>query len=238
MNISEIKQIVTHKETKEYRVKLANGKSKIVRLWLHMDGVAIMGKGKRHYGHLLSPYSWDGLNDWVSIKLVGHTQSDKVKLVKKRAKDAIKYLTESGFWADIKKEIEYFLSDDSIIEGFCEDMANGGYENVYCKRGEGEKYEWCHTYQVFESFYNKKCWKSIAYQSKFDREWHNSQIEKAIAEKSNYHRRWTNGYDNTIDIVFDENGSRGWYSEEYRNCGNGHYYLLFDATHAIFYEDD
>jgi hypothetical protein len=29
-----------------------------------------------------------------------------------------------------------------------------------------------------------------------------------------------------------------WYSEEYRGCLNGHYYLMFDATHAIFYEDD
>ena len=234
MKLSEINEIVTHKYSKKYRVKLKSGKSEVVRLWLADCGVAIMRKRSRKHGY----YLYREIENWETLKLVEHKECDKFKLVKKRAQDAVKYLAQSGFWADIKKEIEYFLSDDSIIEGFCEDMANGGYENVYCKRGEGEKYEWCHTYQVFESFYNKKCWKSIAYHSKFDRERHNSQIEKAIAEKSNYHRRWTNGYDNTIDIVFDKNGSRGWYSEEYRNCGNGHYYLLFDATHAIFYEDD
>ena len=37
----------------------------------------------------------------------------------------------------------------------------------------------------------------------------------------------------------EEGKPRGaWLSNEYRNCGNGHYGLLLDATHAVFYEDD
>ena len=52
--------------------------------------------------------------------------------------------------------------------------------------------------------------------------------------------RWTSGYDVTYTIGKKEEGmDRGaWLSLEYRNCGNGHYGLLLDATHAIFYEDD
>ena len=74
--------------------------------------------------------------------------------------------------------------------------------------------------------------------NKWDRKHYNADVEKAIANKKNYSRRWTNGYDNTLEIIFNDDYPRGWYSEEFRNSGNGHYYLLFDATHAIFYEDD
>jgi hypothetical protein len=235
MNREEIKTIVTNNYAKPYRVNLIGGGSKIVRLWLHEDGrIAIMGKGKKKWGHELS--SWDGFENWETLRIVEHKPSDKVRLVKKRAQDALKYLTQSGFWSDIKKEIEYFL-ENVDIEEFCKDMEKNSYKNFYCQRGEGQKYAWCSSHQVFESFCNKNCWKSIAY-NKWDRNRYNEDVEKAIANKENYSRRWTNGYDNTLEITFDNDYPRGWYSEEFRNCGNGHYYLLFDATHAIFYEDD
>lgn len=238
MELSEVRAIVTHTDTKKYRVSMIGGKTRIVRLWLHSDGcVCIIGKGKRHYGHHLSSYSWDDLKEWTNIKLVEHRQSDKVRLVKRRAQDAVKYLTASGFWTDIKEGIEYFLAHEKLIEEFCKDMAEDSYEKFYKECREGGKYEWCPCHQVFESFYRKNCWKSIAY-SKWNRKSYNADVEKAIAEKRNYSHRWTNGYDNSLEIVFDEKMPRAWYSEEYRGCGNGHYYLLFDATHAIYYEDD
>lgn len=238
MELNEVKAIVNHTETKKYRVSLINGKSRIVRLWLHSDGcVCIIGKGKKHYGHHLSSYSWDDLDMWTSIKLVEHKQSDKVRLVKRRAQDAVKYLTQSGFWPDIREGIEYFLQHEELIEEFCKDMAEDSYEKFYKEcRPEG-KYEWCPCYQIFESFYRKNCWQSVPY-TRWERRYQNEAVEKAIAEKRNYTRRWTNGYDNTLEIVFDKDYPRGWLSLEYRGCGNGHYYLLFDATHAIYYEDD
>lgn len=236
MTLQEIREIVTSKFAKQYRVNLISGGSKIVRLWLHEDGrIAIMGKGRKKWGHELSSWS-DHYEDWATLKLVEHKGTDRASLVRRRAKDAVKYLAQSGFWSDIKKEIEYFL-ENVDIEEFCKDMEKGSYENFYCQCGEGQKYEWCSTYQVFESFYNKNCWKSIAY-DKWNRKNYNADVEKTIADKKNYSRRWTNGYDNTLEITFNDDYPRGWYSEEYRGCGNGHYYLLFDATHAIFYEDD
>lgn len=236
MTLQEIREIVKNEHAKQYRVNLISGGSKIVRLWLHEDGrICAIGKGLRHYGHELT--SWcDHYEDWATLKLVEHKGTDKVRLVKKRAQDAVKYLAQSGFWPDIKKEIEYFL-ENVDIEEFCKDMEKGSYDNFYSQCGEGQKYAWCNTYQVFESFYSKNCWKSIAY-DKWNRKHYNADVEKAIADKKNYHRRWTNGYDNDIEITFNDDYPRGWYSEEYRGLGNGHYYLLFDATHAIFYEDD
>ena len=29
-----------------------------------------------------------------------------------------------------------------------------------------------------------------------------------------------------------------WYSEEYKGCLNGHYYIALDEKHVWFYEDD
>ena len=237
MNREEIKTIVTNNYAKPYRVNLIGGGSKIVRLWQTDDGrIAIMGKGRKKWGHELSSWS-DHYEDWATLRLVEHKQSDKVRLVKRRAQDAVKYLTQSGFWPDIKEGIEYFLQHEELIEEFCKDMAEDSYEKFYKEcRPEG-KYEWCPCHQIFESFYHKNCWKSVAY-SRWNRKHYNDEVEKAIAEKRNYTHRWTNGYDNSLEIVFDEKMPRAWYSEEYRGCGNGHYYLLFDATHAIFYEDD
>ena len=237
MTLQEIREIVKNEHAKQYRVNLISGGSKIVRLWLHNDGrIAIMNKGKKCYGHELT--SWcDNYEDWATLKLVEHKGTDKVNLVRKRAKDAVKYLTQSGFWADIRKGIEYFLSDESLIEEFCKDMAEDSYEKFYKECREGGKYEWCPCHQVFESFYSKNCWKSIPW-SKYNRQRESAEIEKAIKDKKGYHRRWTNGYDNDIEITFNDDYPRGWLSCEYRGCGNGHYYLLFDATHAIFYEDD
>lgn len=61
------------------------------------------------------------------------------------------------------------------------------------------------------------------------------QIKAAIAQKTEYSVRERVGY----DVSFSYNGkSSAWYSEEYRDCGNGHYYIALDATHALFIEDD
>lgn len=237
MKLEEIRQIVTNGSAKEYRASLTAGGSKVVRLWDSGNGcICIIGKGRRHYGHELTSW-YDHYEDWATLKLVEHKGTDRVSLVRKRAKDAVKYLTQSGFWVGIKEEIEYFL-ENVDIEEFCKDMEKGSYENFYCQRGEGQKYAWCSTYQVFESFYRKNCWKSIAWH-KYSRQRESAEVENAIRDKKDYRKRWTNGYDNTLEISFENNDyPRGWYSEEYRGCGNGHYYLLFDATHAIFYEDD
>ena len=42
------------------------------------------------------------------------------------------------------------------------------------------------------------------------------------------------------DVSFEYNAekNKAWYSLEYKNCGNGHYYLALNDTHAIFCEDD
>jgi hypothetical protein len=65
-----------------------------------------------------------------------------------------------------------------------------------------------------------------------------AEVAECIKNGKDFHRRWENGYDNTVEVANRDGEKLAWLSLEYRGCRNGHYYLMFDATHAIFYEDD
>ena len=238
MNREEIKTIVTNNYAKPYRVNLIGGGSKIVRLWKADDGrIAILGKGKKKWGHELSCY--DHYEDWATLRLVEHDEIDYHKRFVKRATDALKMLNESGLWKDIKQSIEHFFTlTESEQRELVNDIMTDSYELFYHEvYKENGKYSWVHGYQVFESFVRKTCWKSIAWH-KWERERMSAEVAECIKNGTDFHRRWENGYDNSVEIA-NRNGEKlAWYSEEYRNCGNGWYYLMFDATHAIFYEKD
>ena len=238
MNREEIKSIVTNNYAKPYRVNLIGGGSKIVRLWKADDGrIAIMGKGRKKWGHELSCY--DHYEDWATLRLVEHDEIDYYKRFVKRATDALKMLTESGLWPDIKQSIEHFFAlTESEQKELVNDIMTDSYELFYHEiYKENGKYSWVHGYQVFESFVRKTCWKSIAWH-KWERERMSAEVAECIKNGTDFHRRWENGYDNSVEIANRDGEKLAWYSEEYRGCGNGHYYLMFDATHAIFYEDD
>ena len=64
-------------------------------------------------------------------------------------------------------------------------------------------------------------------------------IKSHLDNKEDFVYRWQSGYDVTVEgRVFDDGSYKAWLSLEYRNCGNGHYYLLINDNNAIFAEDD
>jgi hypothetical protein len=65
------------------------------------------------------------------------------------------------------------------------------------------------------------------------------RIKEAIKEKRDFNEFWRGRYDYSASgKTSEDSGYRMWFSAEYKNCGNGHYYLLLDDNHAIFAEDD
>lgn len=62
------------------------------------------------------------------------------------------------------------------------------------------------------------------------------EINAAMQNKTPYSAKGKNGYD--VSFEYDPSLQKAWYSEEYKDCGNGHYYLALNDTHAIFCEDD
>ena len=238
MNLEEIKTIVTNNHAKPYRVNLIGGGSKIVRLWKTDDGcIAILDKGKKTWGHVLSSWS-DHYEDWATLRLVEHNEIDYYKRFVKRATDALKMLNESGLWGSIKECIEHFFElPETEQRELVNDIITDSYEKFYKQTWGDGKYAWVRCHQVFCTFTNKRCWKSIAWH-KWERERMSAEVTECIKNGTEFHRRWENGYDNTVEISSLNGEKLAWYSEEYRHCGNGWYYLMFDATHAIFYEKD
>lgn len=238
MNIEEIKTIVTNNHAKPYRVNLIGGGSKIVRLWQTDDGcIAILDKGKKTWGHVLSSWS-DHYEDWATLRLVEHNEIDYYKRFVKRATDALKMLNESGLWGSIKECIEHFFElPETEQRELVNDIITDSYEKFYKQTWGDGKYAWVRCHQVFCTFTNKRCWKSIAWH-KWERERMSAEVTECIKNGTEFRRSWENGYDNTVEIASLNGEKLAWYSEEYRNCGNGHYYIMFDATHAIFYEND
>lgn len=69
-----------------------------------------------------------------------------------------------------------------------------------------------------------------------------SEIRQAVSNCINYHssRVRFRGYDMSIEIRYDEDTGeiRGWLSMEYKDCGNGYYYLLINNDAFIGYDVD
>lgn len=63
-----------------------------------------------------------------------------------------------------------------------------------------------------------------------------NDIQKAMANNEKLLLDGDNGYD--VSFEYNPELKQAWYSEEFRGCGNGHYYLAISPTHAMFYEDD
>ena len=62
------------------------------------------------------------------------------------------------------------------------------------------------------------------------------EIKKALENKKEIRISGRRNYD--VSFSYNPKISKAWYSEEFRGCGNGHYYLALDGSHALFYEDD
>lgn len=70
--------------------------------------------------------------------------------------------------------------------------------------------------------------------------WANATKKKEIAEHLENKKNFSFGSRVNYDVSFEYDAERNkaWYSEEYRGCGNGHYYLALDNNLALFCEND
>ena len=170
---------------------------------------------------------------------------DKEKLAKrfeKRLTRAIGFLEKSGMWKSILDCFKTILENRMLFTMIIEDNCNGYdafYNNIYRKRNDPKspysKLEWL---VLVDNLLNmERPWKTPRWDY-----WQATEkihVQEAIAKKKEYTTKWRNGYDNSIEISPSKSeGLCGWYSEEFRNAGNGHYYYLLDDKHALFGEDD
>lgn len=244
MDILELSKLVQNEHAEPYRVTFCDGNTKIIRLWKpykEFSCVARMNRKARRYGHYLENYD---IKNWVSVRKINSQKIDLRKRVDSRANQAKKMLEKSGFWEDILKEINVYLSlSDEEKDEFVNDLNTDHYNIFYNQNLNGKyKYEWCGaTREVFHRFLSDRCWVYPLYETDYQREYVEKNLLDLINGKTTdeFCTSWRKKYDNTISAKYNSFGKKcAWYSTEYKDCANGHYYLMFDEKHAIFIESD
>jgi hypothetical protein len=204
--------------------------------------VCCFRKGSRKYGHYF-PFS-----EVAKIIPVKSLKSDEEKWEDAWKKVLVK-LQKSGLWDNIVKEIELALKI-----GY--KKLNKAYDLYWQK--DMLSNEWSHNIEVFKEKFpelickddkgvehiNTSILYNIAKQPKVKKmrfcKWNNDAIlqgiKHAMDNKIPHHCSGRYIYD--ISFEYRPEKNMAWYSEEYKNCGNGYYYIALNATHALFMEKD
>lgn len=220
------------------------------------DSVFIFNHRSRRYGHRIS------IDSFVASYIVEYTPAvDPAVAWERRVKSVIKKLSASGLWQKYNEWFEQLLQvgferrrrlsdafwDDSwdkykLINDGDIDRFNTAFEQHY---GElmneipfvfykSENGWWnLNTFFIFEMSDAKT--KSM-YFGKYDNRRIKDEIADAMMHKRRHTARARTSYD--VSFEYDPDRNKAWYSEEYKDCGNGHYYIAIDANTALFCEDD
>ena len=74
------------------------------------------------------------------------------------------------------------------------------------------------------------------YFGKYRNEMISNTIKTNMAKKIKTSETARANYD--VSFEYNPENNKAWYSEEYKNCGNGHYYIALNNKQALFVEDD
>ena len=242
----------------KFQITMKDGTTKVLRLFENSGRVCEYNKGARCYGH------YADITGWVKVEPVVPKEKNKFRQFHNNSEKAARLLRESGFWPEIFKrmEVQAAMTEQDYnelvelyneywaifnIKGLTGDEMDAKQREVRQKfdayyEGRGAKSDFYHFRQLSDT----KQIISVPYTNGgYDKgqqlAWVHNIIEQVKDGDPDRHNgyKWYGGYDYSIEIRKNEDGTIiGWYSAEYKGCGNGHYYLLLDAEHAIYYEDD
>lgn len=237
--LAEFIREVNGKESRKFKVVYDDGRIEWKRLFVNGERIGYLAPRKKKTGYLFD------LQGVYAISCDLPQEVDRNAQFERNAKRLMELLEKSGLWANVRKEIQGLLEF--------------GYEN-YCKQN-------CPS-RIFnpDLAYNILHWnvKKMDFRPRHAsreeaarcNEITLNAIANAMSGPENEYQTRIEG--RSYDISFSYNAGqvgkpmwksypndaqgdgirRAWYSEEYRGCGNGHYYLAINATHAIYYEKD
>jgi hypothetical protein len=223
-------EIVKAHDKQTFTITWSNGTKTKNRLFVSSNGMLCeFKKGCRRWGYPISPYNI------VSIECIVKKVVTPVDIFRRNVKNVIKYLSASGLWSPMLETAKVFLTlpDEVLLK------ANDNWDTYHAlMNGDLKGYQWFGIDCFFHLFTDKAI-KTVNY-DRWSREYDTKAVADHIANKQRYSIKWRKGYDNSLELKFEDNCPyhRGWYSEEYKDCGNGHYYFLLDEKHVLFGEND
>jgi hypothetical protein len=236
-NIKDL-ELLPKSQRLQATITYATGGKEKRRVLNEGDSLFLFENGSKRWGRRF--FSWQ--ENWQKIDVRVPEEVDKEIKWRKSLERALKMLKESGLWTDIRRDIEAALDI--------------GYQNIQ-KAVEidespylpNEKYDaWKERTRKEIEAIDKRLNQTILWHlnrplkiKKMYFGWQNgvilAEIKRALKDKEKYDSgRIRVNYD--VSFYYDPEANRAWYNEEYKDCGNGHYYLALNATHAVFWEDD
>ena len=211
--------------------------NKPYRCYIESDGnIFVYAQNKKRYG-------WRLGEEQFLLRFTPLMPIDENTQWKKRLKRAVKLCNESRLWTEIavvwdnlykyvtldeKKKIDEMSWDNrEAAVAYCKER----YPFMLKTNSDGNEY--INTDYIWELSRCELKSMYFGYNNAEEKE----QIRKAISEHRGYNiPRIRTNYD--VSFSYNPESNRAFYSEEYKNCGNGHYYLALNHSTAVFCEND
>ena len=204
--------------------------------------IFVYGKRKKNRGYRMSV---SGFLSRYDLKAEKPSVSENERW-HKRIDRAIKCLTESGLWSDILPKLrnlsEMNWDDRERIYQAYMDHWNTDPTPVYnrylteypfvFRKNEDGKID-VDTFYIYEI--SDITLKSM-YFGKYQNEAVKELIKHRIEAREDYSITTRTSYD--VRFEYDAENNKAWYSEEYKGCGNGHYWIALNHSTAMFCEND
>jgi hypothetical protein len=243
-NISEQLDALLKAGKSKVRVKWSDGRTEIIRIFRGSDSgcVCAFNRRSRRYGYILLTSNILEVSPIISRKTPAQKWENAWQKV-------IKRLKVSGFWDNLVPDIEtalemgfetlqqarkdywdisYRTDRDAKIKTYLEKYPALGFLN--------DKGKQCIKTDIVWHYSEMPKVKKMRFCRGHYNDHHLNNIRQAILKKEKCREFGRYGYD--ISFEYNPETNRAWYSEEYKDCGNGYYYLALDATHAIYWEKD
>lgn len=226
--------------------------------------VFVYAKGKRRRGWRYEPE--DFLRKY-SVSETSFTEKDPTPAWHRRMRRAVKCMEKSGMWPEIKEVFENILASGMTwderkylstlrhdgskwtgelrfvdgkwtVDDADQDMvARYKARFPFSFKNADNGREYIDTRYIYEVSGCHLKAMNFGKAGEWESETTKRLIKEALEKKISYSSgRIRVGYD--VSFRYDAEENKAWYSEEYRNCGNGHYYLALDGNTALFCEDD
>jgi hypothetical protein len=249
MDLKEkLKEIMGEKFRREVLFVKKNGEKVKKRIALGSSGDFIeIPKGKRSFGYAID------YQEYVDVIDISKKPEDEKAAWEKQVRKIIDKLGKSGLWPEVKQDAITVLDIgfDKLMKA-CDQywVDNEGCDYYRNKSVNAERIRqidprlvdandkgevWAKTSLLWEPFGHKVIKiKKMNYGSRNEIIFR--EIADAMKNKQPYRARAYTSYDVSFD--YDPSKNRASYAEEFRNCGNGHYYIALDEQYALFMEDD
>ena len=227
MTHQEIYNTIKENGAGMYTIIRTDGKTDNVRLFIRniMDDVYQFYKGSRNRGYKIDTEDIISIEPFKKVK-------DQTKQARRFLTKCVSYLSASGLWVDMLNDFARLLAlDDERLMEYINSQDFDHWEKA-CELNKkyGISRRWVDNL--------KRTIERGVKGIKTDKDT-TDEIESSIVRRVEGSWFWRMNFDNRFTLHKDKkDGLCANYSEEYKNCGNGHYYFALDSKHAIFCEDD